>query len=48
MADSIPIPGPDEPGVSTTMDPDEVLPDGPSTMPPDEVPTQPDQTETPA
>lgn len=45
---SIPIPDPQDPDVSTTMEPDEVLPGSPAVMPPDEVPPQPDQTETPA
>ncbi len=45
---SIPIPDPLDPDVTTTMEPGEVLPQSPASMPPDEVPPQPDQTETPA
>lgn len=39
---SIPIPNPDDPEVSTTMEPDEVLPSSPSSLPPDDAPPEPE------
>lgn len=47
MNQSTPFLEPSDPEVSTTLDPDEELPQSPSSLPPDDAPPEPDELDEP-